>query len=114
MDGDFHERLKSECQHVLSYEDPKAQDEVKKVVPIDRLEKAAKDKFEQIKKEKPDVDDEMYRDLLLLELMKWFKEEFFEWFDQPLCDDGKTKAKFKGPLSPTEQERTDGASRVEG
>ena len=44
--NDFMMTLERELQHVQSYEDPNAQAEAKKLVPIERLESQAKEKFE--------------------------------------------------------------------
>lgn len=54
------------------------------------------------------------RDLLLLELLRWFKEEFFTWFDGANCDQCKTSMQFLRYTQPTADERDSGhASRVE-
>ena len=54
------------------------------------------------------------RDLLLLELLRWFKEDFFTWFNQPDCDRCKTSMKFVEYTQPTREEREIGhAQRVE-
>lgn len=53
-------------------------------------------------------------DFLLLELLHWFKEEFFQWVNDILCSKcgGKTKSRGEG-LFPTEDELKWGANRVE-
>ncbi len=54
------------------------------------------------------------RDLLLLELLRWFKEDFFTWFNQPTCDRCKISMKFIEYTQPTREERDVGhAHRVE-
>ena len=54
------------------------------------------------------------RDLLLLELLRWFKEEFFTWFDGATCDRCQTSMEFLRYTEPTSDEKHSGhASRVE-
>lgn len=53
-------------------------------------------------------------DLLLLELLHWFKEEFFHWVNDIVCSKcgGKTKSRGES-LLPSDDELKWGASRVE-
>lgn len=52
--------------------------------------------------------------LLLLELLRWFKEDFFTWFDHATCNQCKTPMKFIEYTQPTREEKDMGhASRVE-
>lgn len=53
-------------------------------------------------------------DFLLLELLHWFKEEFFHWVDDILCSKcgGQTKSRGES-LFPSDDERKWGANRVE-
>jgi len=54
------------------------------------------------------------RDLLLFELLRWFKEDFFTWFNQPTCNQCKIQMKFIEYTQPTrEEEEKGGARRVE-
>lgn len=54
------------------------------------------------------------RDFLLLELLRWFKEDFFTWFDGSTCQRCKTPMKFLEYTQPTRDEREIGhAQRVE-
>ena len=53
-------------------------------------------------------------DLQLLELLKWFKEEFFTWFDQSECEQCRVPMSLVGFVAPTREEREEGeAQRVE-
>jgi peptide-N4-(N-acetyl-beta-glucosaminyl)asparagine amidase len=99
---------------VLKYEDPSAQEEARRCVPVEKLQKIAEEKFQKVRASDATVKDDLKRDLFFLELLSWFKDEFFKWVDQPLCDDGVTKAVFQGTVSPTDEERMDGADTVEG
>uniref|UniRef100_A0A8R1HQN3 Thioredoxin domain-containing protein n=1 Tax=Caenorhabditis japonica TaxID=281687 RepID=A0A8R1HQN3_CAEJA len=61
------------------------------------------------KNEKGEV-DEME---LLRNLMDWFKNDFFTWFDSPTCEKCTLKASGGLAGTPTKNEQEDGASRVE-
>lgn len=53
-------------------------------------------------------------DFLLLELLHWFKEEFFQWVNDILCSKcgGQTKSRGES-LFPNDDEMKWGANRVE-
>ena len=107
-EAEFYQTLETERLHVLSYEDPEAQEEARKVVPIEDLEVKAKEKFEALKSSADSkVDPAMERDLLLLELLNWFKSDFFSWVNQPECDKCKGKTESKGYVPPIPQEQAD-------
>ena len=98
-------KLKSDLALSMSYEDPAAQAEALRVVPIEKLEKLAREKCQN--------DEALFRDFLLSELTNWFKNEFFTWFDAPKCNSCNTDMKNKGHGSATPQELSDGASVIE-
>ena len=105
MEKEFFAKLNSELHLALSYEDPLAQEEARQVVPVEKLEKNARHKCED--------DEADFRDFLLVELVSWFKNDFFTWFDSPTCDFCQRDMKNNGLGTPTSQEKADGASRVE-
>jgi peptide-N4-(N-acetyl-beta-glucosaminyl)asparagine amidase len=50
----------------------------------------------------------------LLQLLRWFKEEFFTWFDRPDCQRCRTAMSLSTSVPPTRHERESGdAHRVE-
>ncbi|CAK9038268.1 unnamed protein product [Durusdinium trenchii] len=50
----------------------------------------------------------------LIDLLKWFKNDFFRWTDSPFCQTCSTKAtKNEGFVEPTEKELRYGGKRVE-
>lgn len=53
--------------------------------------------------------------VLLLELLKWFKSDFFKWVDSPSCEhcSPKNSLKHEGMTEPCEEELRYGATRVE-
>ena len=63
------------------------------------------------RKTSTDIDQ---RDFLLLELLRWFKEDFFTWFDRATCNRCKISMNFVEYTQPTREEREIGhAYRVE-
>lgn len=48
-----------------------------------------------------------------MELLKWFKNEFFQWFDAPTCVQCQRKMTACGTQVPTQEDLIWGASRVE-
>ena len=88
----------------MAYENPKAQIEARKAVPLDKLKKAAKEKLEKLKaaesQDSTKIVEEVEDDIFVIELLGWFKNEFFKWFDGYECEtctvktpDGATKKK---------------------
>uniref|UniRef100_A0A0K2T0P7 Peptide-N(4)-(N-acetyl-beta-glucosaminyl)asparagine amidase n=2 Tax=Lepeophtheirus salmonis TaxID=72036 RepID=A0A0K2T0P7_LEPSM len=60
------------------------------------------------------VNDKLMKDLLLMELLSWFKNDFFQWFDAPKCSNCNDQVtKTIGCVTPTDIELRDGASIVE-
>ena len=55
------------------------------VIPVAKLEKNAKSKFDKALALQPDITQQSYRDFLLSELKLWFKDDFFRWVDTPKC-----------------------------
>lgn len=111
----FYDKLEAQRTHVLKYESKSAQAKALSVVPHEALRAKAKAKFDQIKaKGESGVKDELLQDLLLLETLDWFKNDFFKWVDAPTCEKCGTKTKPTGMLLPTAEEQRDGAGRVEG
>ena len=70
--------------------------------------------LQEIKCSDRNVKPALKRDLLLLELLSWFKSDFFSWVNQLDCDKCGGKTEAKGYVPPIPQEQADGASRVEG
>lgn len=78
------------------------------MIPVDALHKRAREK------EKAPGNTLAFQDLVLIELMHWFKFEFFKWVNEAPCDRGcATKTVGKGGAAPTPTEAKYGAGRVE-
>ena len=113
-EAEFFAKLEADLVLAKTYEDASNQQAALKCIPRAELEKVSEEKFESLKAKDPTTKPALKRDILLLELLRWFKEEFFSWVDSPKCQkDGGTTVS-KGMLIPTPQEQSDGAGRIEG
>ncbi|CAF1375438.1 unnamed protein product [Rotaria magnacalcarata] len=94
-------------ERVQSYEDINLRRYIRSsIIPLEDFNRKISNRKSQI-----DIDK---RDLLLLELLRWFKEEFFTWFDRPKCDRCKILMDFFQYIQPTREEREQGdAQKVE-
>ncbi|XP_060154648.1 peptide-N(4)-(N-acetyl-beta-glucosaminyl)asparagine amidase isoform X2 [Globicephala melas] len=105
--------LQSNIQHVLVYENLAVQEKVLACIPVQELKRRSQEKLSRARKldKGTNVSEE---DFLLLELLHWFKEEFFHWVDDILCSKcgGQTKSRGES-LFPSDDERKWGANRVE-
>lgn len=64
---------------MLQYEDELLQALARSIIPLETLQKHAAEKSGD------KIDSPKTNDFLLLELLKWFKHEFFTWTDSPKC-----------------------------
>ena len=83
-------------------------------MPVEKLRRTAKAKFEAVQRSNPSVTPDLQSDLLLLEMKEWFKTDFFSWVDSPSCPTCSSSTQSSGMCSPTPEEQIDGAGRVEG
>ncbi|XP_013371130.1 PREDICTED: peptide-N(4)-(N-acetyl-beta-glucosaminyl)asparagine amidase [Chinchilla lanigera] len=105
--------LQSNIQHVLLYENPILQEKALTCIPVKELKRKSQEKLSRARSldKGANISDE---DFLLLELLHWFKEEFFHWVNDISCTKcgGKTRSKDKS-LLPNEEELKWGAHLVE-
>ncbi|XP_035965077.1 peptide-N(4)-(N-acetyl-beta-glucosaminyl)asparagine amidase isoform X2 [Halichoerus grypus] len=105
--------LRSNIQHVLVYENLALQEKALACIPVQELKRRSQEKLSRARKldKGTNVSDE---DFLLLELLHWFKEEFFQWVNDILCSKcgGQTKSRGES-LFPNDDEMKWGANRVE-
>ena len=115
-EAEFFAKLEADIVLAQTYEDKSNQEAALKCIPRAELEKLSEEKFESLKAKDPTTKPSLKRDILLLELLRWFKEEFFSWVDSPAscCEKDGGTTRSKGMLVPTPQEQSDGAGRVEG
>ncbi|CAH1164743.1 unnamed protein product [Phaedon cochleariae] len=94
----FLRRIETYSHSVLQYEDSHLQERTRKIIPVAILEENAQKRLriiqEHIKKNKLDDPDLSIQDTMILELLRWFKEEFFEWVDSPSCESCGNETSF--------------------
>ncbi|XP_021503743.1 peptide-N(4)-(N-acetyl-beta-glucosaminyl)asparagine amidase isoform X2 [Meriones unguiculatus] len=105
--------LQSNIQHVQLYENPVLQEKALTCIPVNELKRKSQEKLFRARKldKGTNISDE---DFLLLELLHWFKEEFFHWVNNIVCTKcgGETRSRDEA-LLPNDDELKWGASNVE-
>nr|XP_005297144.1 peptide-N(4)-(N-acetyl-beta-glucosaminyl)asparagine amidase isoform X5 [Chrysemys picta bellii] len=104
--------LQSNFQHVQVYENQSLQKKALASIPVQALKERAQEKLAQAKKvdEGTHVNED---DFLLLELLQWFKGEFFQWVNSLPCSKCGGQTESKGILSPNDEDLRWNANRVE-
>lgn len=100
------DRLRSTLERARSYETKQMQEEALKRIPVQTLHERARANASPMPS---------YQDELVMQLLHWFKREFFTWMNQPKCVScGCADTKFVSTDSPnTPEERSGEAGRVE-
>ncbi|KAK9471516.1 uncharacterized protein V1510DRAFT_426775 [Dipodascopsis tothii] len=98
--------LRRLSQTPLGYEDGELLDECLEILPLDRFYSEAEANAQN---------DESWglQDHVVRSMMKWFKEEFFEWVNAPKCSVCSSATTPMGATTATAEERRDGAGNVE-
>ena len=105
----FYQQLKSYFERTFDYEDAELKEKARKCMDLNQLNSRAKTKMDSL-----GLDDTDIRDMLLLEILYWFKNEFFSWMDKPSCRVCQGITESSGKTTPTTDELKNGADRVEG
>ncbi|XP_077265699.1 N-glycanase Pngl [Temnothorax americanus] len=116
----FFDRIVGHFRSVAYYEDPNLQRKAKQVVPIVQLEIATMTKIRDLQKSfKSDNTAEatslqfeaelIAKDLFLIELLRWFKHEFFEWVNSPTCPTCSIECTYENVMQSTDHR----CSRIE-
>ncbi|CAL8297315.1 unnamed protein product [Lota lota] len=104
--------LQSKYQHVMLYENLELQQKARNQLPYEELSAAAVEKLTRAKASDPECvlgkDD-----FLVMELLRWFKKEFFSWVNCLPCQQCGGETKTSGSLNPTAEDTRWGAERVE-
>ncbi|XP_063041866.1 peptide-N(4)-(N-acetyl-beta-glucosaminyl)asparagine amidase [Engraulis encrasicolus] len=108
----FFRTLQSNFQHVLMYEDPVLQGKARACIPESRLLSQAQQRLERARQADPGC-SLGEADMLVLELLQWFKGEFFTWVDSLPCSRCGGKTQSAGSLPPSEEELRWDGGRVE-
>ncbi|XP_037549498.1 peptide-N(4)-(N-acetyl-beta-glucosaminyl)asparagine amidase [Nematolebias whitei] len=103
--------LQSNFQHVLQYENPKLQQKTRSVIPQQQLVSAAQHNLNEMKEADPGCKLGL-EDFLVLELLRWFKQNF-SWVDCLPCSQCGGPTQHGSSLSPTAEDLRWGAQRVE-
>jgi peptide-N4-(N-acetyl-beta-glucosaminyl)asparagine amidase len=82
----FANKLSNSYEHVLIYEQQSLKRKALEFIPIDRLKKDAKTKHDSYKAATLEKSPYDFNDFMIIELLFWFKNEFFKWVNQPDCD----------------------------
>ncbi len=100
---------------MLIYEDLDLKRKALKLIPVERLRQEARAKFDSYKLT-PSLDKLPFDfdDFLLIELLAWFKNEFFSWVNQAECETcGNPSTVLKASDRPNHREITWMAGNVE-
>ncbi|KAF1381246.1 hypothetical protein PFLUV_G00151620 [Perca fluviatilis] len=84
----FFVTLQSNVQHVMLYENPELQQKARSHIPHQQLSSAAEHKLKEAKEADPEFKLGI-EDFLVLELLRWFKQDFFSWVDCLPCSSCK-------------------------
>ncbi|XP_023200206.1 peptide-N(4)-(N-acetyl-beta-glucosaminyl)asparagine amidase isoform X2 [Xiphophorus maculatus] len=108
----FFVTLQSNFQHVMQYENPELQLKARSIIPHHQLSSSAQHKLKELKEADPECKLGI-EDCLVLELLQWFKCDFFSWVDSLPCSQCGGPTKHGPALGPTAEELRWGAQRVE-
>ncbi|KAK5855489.1 hypothetical protein PBY51_005587 [Eleginops maclovinus] len=108
----FIATLQSNFQHVLLYENLELQQKARSCIPHLQLTSAAESRLRGAREEDPDCKLGL-EDFLVLELLRWFKQDFFSWVDHLPCSCCRGTTQNGSPLQPTDEDLHWGAQRVE-
>ncbi|XP_028252418.1 peptide-N(4)-(N-acetyl-beta-glucosaminyl)asparagine amidase isoform X2 [Parambassis ranga] len=108
----FFVTLQSNFQHVMLYESPELQQKARCCIPHQELSSAAQHKLKEAREADPECKLGI-EDFLVLELLRWFKQDFFSWVDCLPCSSCGGSTQNSGSLSPSNDDLCWGAQRVE-
>ncbi|XP_054719561.1 peptide-N(4)-(N-acetyl-beta-glucosaminyl)asparagine amidase-like [Uloborus diversus] len=106
----FFQELRSKSKLVQTYENLNLLQYAVDLIPVEELNIKASLKLSLIEVEENDVTLE---DVLILELLSWFKNTFFKWVDIPKCESCGQLPEKRGIVPAIESEAVWGAIRVE-
>ncbi|XP_070567617.1 peptide-N(4)-(N-acetyl-beta-glucosaminyl)asparagine amidase-like [Ptychodera flava] len=113
----FFAKIRSYFDSVLVYEDRSVQQKARECIPLSELSQKAGQRMKTIQENVENAKGEKppdMRDCLLLELLHWFKSDFFTWTNSPKCSRCGGDTRSVGMLDPMAEELKWGGSRVEG
>ncbi|XP_066262636.1 peptide-N(4)-(N-acetyl-beta-glucosaminyl)asparagine amidase [Euwallacea similis] len=94
----FFARIEMIFHSCLRYADENILERAKNLIPVATLEYKAQNRLREfqrhIKINKLNMSEILIQDMLILELLEWFKKSFFTWVSSPLCDFCNRETKF--------------------
>lgn len=113
MQKAFFKRISGYFHVVMHYEDPDLQRKARSVIPLVQLEIAVMTKMRDLQKaykfnnatettSSTQFEAELIaKDLLLVELLHWFKNDFFKWVTSPKCSICSTECVYESVVPST-------------
>ncbi|KAG1948791.1 peptide-N(4)-(N-acetyl-beta-glucosaminyl)asparagine amidase [Pimephales promelas] len=108
----FFRTIQSNFQHVMIYESPELQEKALNCIPHEVLRSRAKERLKQAKDADPAC-SLCEEDMLVLDLLQWFKGDFFSWVDSLPCSRCGGGTQPSGSLPPSSDDQRWDAGRVE-
>lgn len=105
---EFYNILKRGIAHVRNYTKPDLLEKARCCMPLEQLTEKAKERCTQLGQ-----GDEFLQDQLLIQLLRWFKESFFQWINSPSCVACGSSTKLIGTAPPLPEESAHLAGNVE-
>ncbi|XP_041823223.1 peptide-N(4)-(N-acetyl-beta-glucosaminyl)asparagine amidase isoform X2 [Melanotaenia boesemani] len=108
----FFVTLQSNFQDVMQYENTELQQKARSIIPHLELSSAAQHKLKEAKEADPECKLGI-EEFLVLELLRWFKQDFFSWVNCLPCSRCGGPTQNAHSLSPSADDLRWGAHRVE-